>query len=125
MRCLVVVQDEVWAVLCSLTNKTQDLNHIAGARVYISLLPACTSIIFSCRMKLTASNLTHRHHPELSRHHVICTKQRLSFQHTPDNLPNFVRSLWASFRSVELFYNANASDLGSFSTRSVPTKGHL
>ena len=33
-----------------------------------------------------------------SRHHVTCTKQRLSFQNTPDNLHNFVLSLWASFR---------------------------
>jgi hypothetical protein len=29
---------------------------------------------------------------------VTCTKQCLSFQNTPDNLPNFVLSLWASFR---------------------------
>ena len=27
LRCLVVVQDEGWAVLCSLSNQTQDMNH--------------------------------------------------------------------------------------------------
>jgi len=26
MRCLVILQDECWAVLCSLTNKTHKLN---------------------------------------------------------------------------------------------------
>jgi len=35
MRGLVVVQDEGWAVLRSLTNKTQDMTQIAGTRVYI------------------------------------------------------------------------------------------
>jgi len=33
-----------------------------------------------------------------SRNHVTCTKQHFSFQNTPDNLHNFVLSLWASFR---------------------------
>ena len=54
---------------------------------------------------------------------MTCTKQRLSFQNTPDNLHNFVRSLWASFRYVQLYHNANASDVDSFSTRSDGTKG--
>jgi hypothetical protein len=31
-------------------------------------------------------------------HHVTCTKQRLTFQNTSDNLHNFVLSLWAAFR---------------------------
>jgi len=122
MRCLVVVQDEGWAILCSLTNKTQDMNQIAGTRVYISLLPAYTSILFSCRIKHTTSNSTHRQHPELSRHHVSCAKQRLSFQNTPDNLHNYVCSLWASIRYVQLYHNANASDVDSLSTRSDGTK---
>jgi hypothetical protein len=54
MKCLVVVQDEGWAILCSLTNETQDMNQIAGTRVYISLLPAFTSILFSSRIERTA-----------------------------------------------------------------------
>jgi len=33
-----------------------------------------------------------------SQHHVTCTTQRLLFQNTPDNLHNFVLSIWASFR---------------------------
>jgi len=33
-----------------------------------------------------------------SRHHVTCIEQRLSFLNTPDNLHNFVLSLWASDR---------------------------
>ena len=47
MKILVVVQDEGRAVLCSFTNKTQDMNQIVGTRVYISLLPTKTSILFS------------------------------------------------------------------------------
>ena len=85
MRCLVVVQDEGRAVLCSLTKTMQDIYRIPGTRVYISLLPAYTSILFSFRSKHTASNSTHRQHRELSRHHVTRTKQRLSFQNTPDD----------------------------------------
>jgi len=38
MRCLVVVQDDGWAVLCALTQKTQDMNQITGTGVYISCL---------------------------------------------------------------------------------------
>ena len=58
MRCLVVLQDEGWAVLCSLTNKTHKLNQeIAGTRVYISRLPAYTSILFSSRIIHTDSIL--------------------------------------------------------------------
>jgi len=66
--------------------------------------------------------LTHCQHPQLSRHHVTCTKQRLSFQNTPCNLHNFVRSLWARFRYMQLYCNANASDVDSFSTHSDGTK---
>jgi len=124
MKGLVVVQDEGWAVLCSLTNKTQNMNQITGTQVYISLLPAYTSILFSSHIKHTASNQTHRQHPELSRHHVTCTKQRVSFQTTLDNLHNFVCSLWASFRYVQLYHNANASAVDSFLTRSDGTKWH-
>ena len=54
MKCLVVVQDAGWAGLCSLTNETQDMNQIAGTRVYISLLPAFTSILFSSGICHTA-----------------------------------------------------------------------
>ena len=54
MKCLVVVQDEGWAVLCSLTNETQDMNQIAGIQVYISLLPAFTSILYSFHRSHTA-----------------------------------------------------------------------
>jgi len=57
MKCLVAVQDEGSAVLCSLTNETQDINQIAGTLVDISLLPAFTSILFSSRIFHTASTL--------------------------------------------------------------------
>jgi hypothetical protein len=56
MRCVMVVQDEGWAVLCPLPNNMQDINQIAGTRVYISLLPAYTSILFSSRIEHTTSN---------------------------------------------------------------------
>ena len=59
MRCLVVVEDEGWAVLRSLTKEMHDMNQIAGTRVYISLLPAYTSIIFSSRFKPTGSILNY------------------------------------------------------------------
>jgi len=77
MSCLLVVQDEGCAVLCSVTNKTQDMNQIAGTHVDISLLPIYTSILLSSRVRHTASNKTHRQHPELPPHHVTCTKQCL------------------------------------------------
>jgi hypothetical protein len=48
MRWRVVLQDEGWAILCSLNNKTHKLNQeIAGTRVYISRLPTYTSCHFS------------------------------------------------------------------------------
>ena len=47
MKCLFIVEDAGWAVLCSLTNKTQDINQIPGILVYLSLLPAVTSMFFS------------------------------------------------------------------------------
>jgi len=98
------------------------MNQIAGTRVYISLLPAYTSILCSSCIEHTASNQILRQHPELSQHHMTCTKQHLLFQNTPDNLHNFVLSLWASFRYVQLNHNANALDVDSFSTRSDGTK---
>jgi len=65
---------------------------------------------------------THRQHPELSRHHVTCTQHRFSFQNPPNITHNCVRSLWPSFRCVQLYHNANASDIDSFSTHSNGTK---
>ena len=69
--------------------------------------------------------LTHHQHPQLSRHQVTCTKQSLQFQNTPDNLHNFVHFLQACFRYMQLYHNANASDVDSFSTHSDGTKGQL
>jgi len=60
-------------------------------------------------------------YPELSRHHMMCTKQYLSFKNTPDNLHIFLRSFWACFCYVQLYHNPNASDADSFSTRSDGT----
>jgi hypothetical protein len=58
MRWHVVLQDKGWAVLCSLTNNTHKLNQeIAGTRVYISVLPAYTSFLFSSRIIHTDSIL--------------------------------------------------------------------
>jgi len=54
---------------------------------------------------------------------VSCTKQRLSFQNTPTTLHKFVCSLWACFRYMQLYHNANASYVDSFSTHSNGTKG--
>jgi len=124
VRFMVVVPDSGWAVICSLTNKTQDMNQIAETRVYISLLPAYSSNLFWSRIKHTAGDESHHQHPELSRHHMTCTKSFLSFRNTPDNLHNFVRSLCASFWYIQLYHNANASDVDLFSNRSNGTKRH-
>jgi len=48
--------------------------------------------------------------------------QCLSFQNTPDNLHNFVIPLWASFLYLQLYHNANAWDVDSFSTPCDGTK---
>jgi len=68
---------------------------------------------------------THCQHPELSRHHMTYAKQRLSFRNTADTLHNCVRSLWASFCYVQLYHNANASDVDWFSTSRDGSKGQL
>jgi hypothetical protein len=57
MKYLMVVHDEGWAVLCALTNKTQEMNQIAGNRVYISLSPVCSSINTPPAITHTASIL--------------------------------------------------------------------
>jgi len=59
MRCLVVVQHEGLAVLCSLINKMQNVNQIAGTRVYISVLPAPTSTIFISSIEHTGRILNY------------------------------------------------------------------
>jgi len=66
---------------------------------------------------------THRQHPEPSRQHVTCIKSHLLFQNIPYNLHHFVRSLWASFRYVQLYHNANTLHVDSFSTSSDGSKG--
>jgi len=58
-----------------------------------------------------------------SRHHVTCTQQCLSFQNTPHNLHNYVLSLLGCFRCMQLYHDANVSDVDSFSTHSDGTKG--
>jgi hypothetical protein len=58
MRWYVVLQDEGWAVLCLLTNETYKLNQEpAGTQVYISLLSAYTSFLFSSCIIHTNSTL--------------------------------------------------------------------
>jgi len=51
------------------------------------------------------------------------SKQRLPFQNTPDNLHNFVSSLWAWLHYIQLYHSANASDVGWFWTHSDCTEG--
>jgi hypothetical protein len=53
---------------------------------------------------------------------MTCTQQHLSFHNTSDNLHSFVFSLFAFFRHVQLYHNANSADVHSFSTRSNGTK---
>jgi len=66
---------------------------------------------------------TDPHHPQLSWHHMTCTKQCSSFQNPHDNLHHFVRSHWACFHSIQLCHNAKASDVDSFSTHSDGARG--
>jgi hypothetical protein len=116
MRCLVVLQDECWAVLCSLTNKAHILNEeIAGTRVYISLLPAYTSILFSSRIIPNDRIL-------ISTSHDLPKTTPLIPKYT-HNLHNFVLSFWASFRYMQLYHNANVLDVDSLSTHSDGNKG--
>ena len=129
MRCLVVVQEEGWAVLCSLTNETQDMNQMHHI---LQLEPRnrrnWSIYIPSSRLHPLSFLLPyyeHRQHPELSQNHVTCPKQRLSFQTTPDNLHNFVLSFRSFFRYMQLYHNANASDVDSFSTHSDGSKEQL
>jgi len=100
MRCLVVGQDEGWAMMCSVTNKTQDMNQIAETRVYISFLPDFSSILFSAHVNHTATNLKHCQSPELSQHHVTCTIQHLPFYNRTDILHNFVHLLGTSVHYI-------------------------
>jgi len=72
---------------------------------------------------LCLAYLAHRQHPQLSRHHVTCAKQCLLFQNTPDNLQNFVHSLWVCLRYMQMYHNANAWEVDSFSTHSDGTRG--
>jgi len=116
MRCLVALQDEGWAVLCSLTNKSHNLNQeIAGTQVYISLLPAYTSFLCSCpiihsdRILISTSRALHKTTPPIPKHTRL-----------PQNL---VLSLWPSFRYMQLYHNADISDVDSFSTHCDGTKG--
>jgi len=69
--------------------------------------------------------LTQRQHPQLSRHHMTCTKQRLPIQNIPNNLHNFVHSQWACFHYMQPYHNANASNVDSFSTHSDGTNEQL
>jgi len=116
-RSLVDLQDEGWAVLCSLTNKTHKLNQeIAGTRVCISHLPGYTS--FHC-----SSRIIHTDCILISISRDLHKTTPLVPQHTryPNN---FVLSPWASFRYMQLYHNSNISDVDSFSTHSDGTKGH-
>jgi hypothetical protein len=55
MRCLSVVLDEGQPDLGSIPNKKQHMNRIVATGVYISILPAYTSILFSsCHMHTTS-----------------------------------------------------------------------
>jgi hypothetical protein len=75
MNCLVVVHDDYLAVLCSITNKTQDMKQITETRVYISLLPAFTSILSSSHIIYTDSILN-------STLHNLHKTQPLVLKHT-------------------------------------------
>jgi len=127
MRCLVVVHNEGRAVLCSLTNNTQNMTqnkHISQ----VEPRNRRNSGIYSPSSRLHLHSLfllywTHGQHPELSRHQVFSIKWHLSFQNTPVNLHNSVHLLRASFRYMQLYHNADASDVESFSTNSDGTKG--
>jgi len=121
-----VVQDDIWAILCLLTNRTQDMNqkhHISDVeprnRRNSSLyIPASCLNLHS----LFLPYYMHRQQPEQSQHHMTCTKQCLLFQHTPDNLHNSSHSLWAVFCYMQQYHNADASDVDSFSANNDGTK---
>jgi len=128
LRCMVVVQDHGRAILCLLTNKRQGTIQ----KYHISQVERRNRRNSSINIPSTRLHLlflflpysTHCQFPTLSRRHVISTKQRISFQNTPNNLHNLVHSLWASIRYLQLYHNAIGSDVDSFSTPSDGTQGH-
>jgi len=117
MRWLVVVPDKGSAVLHLLTNNTSWMKKSQELQYIYLFFPPSLSFFFHL------SYSTPHGHPELSWHHVTSTKLRLSFQKKPGNLPNFVCSILASFRYIQLYMNVNASDVDSFSTHSDGGKG--
>ena len=111
------MHDEGGAILCSLANKTQHINQIAGTRLYIFLLPTYTSILFSSRMKHTASILNYLDITRLAQHNASRSKtHRITYTtlYVHSGLPS------ATF---QLYYNANTLHVDSFSTRSDGIKG--
>ena len=115
MTCLVVLQDDGWAIWTLLTNKTRKLNQeIAHTRVYISLLPAYTSFPISSRIIHTNSIL-------ISTSCDLYKSMPLDPKHArlPTQLCTF------SLRILLLhaiYHNANVSDVASSSTHSDGTK---
>jgi hypothetical protein len=88
------MQDEGWANLCSLTNKTYMLNQkMAGSQVCISLPPTYISFLFSCHIIHTASILilTSRdlHHTMTRSNTHLITYTTLYF---PSGLPSAICS---------------------------------
>jgi len=111
MRCLVVLHDERCAVLCLITNKTHKLKQeIAGTRVFISLLPAYTSLLCSSRIMHTDSILI-----PTSRHLHNTTPLVPT---TPNDVHTFLLSCLDSFLYMQRYHNPNFSDADPFSTHS-------
>jgi len=118
VRCLVDVQDEGWAVMCSLTNKTHKLNQdITRTQVYISLLPAYTSFLFSARGIHTDRILISTSH-DLPKTMPLVPTHPITY--TTLYFPSL--SLWASFRYMQLYHNATVADVDSLSTHRDGTK---
>lgn len=126
MRCLVVVQDNGWAALCSISNKTQSINqHYHISQVQPRNRRNSSICFSSSRLTLHSLSLLywkHHQHPELSRHYATWTKYGVSFQNTPDNIHNFLSFTSAAFCYMQLYCNANDWNVDSFSTHCKCTK---
>jgi hypothetical protein len=79
MRCLVVLQDEAWAVLCLLTNKSHKLNlEPRNHRNWSIYIPSSSLHLLSLFLQYD----THRQHPDLDITWLAQNKTSPSKTHT-------------------------------------------
>ena len=124
---LVVMEDEGGAILCSLTNNTQDMNWTYYILQVKWWNRNNSGIHFPSSWLHLGSHflryLTYHQPSEPAWYYLTCITQHLSFQNIHGNPDYIVHSLCAPFRYMKLYHNATAFNVDSFSTHSNDTKG--